>query len=598
MKRFSALLLMTLIASGASLRANAETKQCNCTCECETSAPPASLSATPLAIPKPLPPKVDAAQNDILDLAALGDKPVKVELSYPEIANGHTAGLRWKSAVQQYNEPVHTVGVGATSVIFEIPNDIAIKDAGQTVTLTASVGVGDEPLVISQPRTITVINGTPVGQYPAPTVPSATAGQLDLKTLAGKPLKVTYTYDGIAAGHTVGIRWAGNPVYDTPHPVIGATPRPLEFTIPYDKVRLEKDKTVQLTASVGTGSGQLTFSPALSLKVIDSRPRGEEVAADLNARYNDTSAACAGNTPSYYCNGVTIRGTDNGNYDPWDPSPTQVSKGSVSFSYLRKDSKVTKLARTSGYALLSQDQAIVQGKEREYLCSYAHDAWTDIVGRPSFGCGLQPGYNQDLINLLTANPQLVDLLRNHPEVLEQLINNQEPNRQVLQEVKTGTRKLIPELGKLLRESEKKLEREASKTHLADVSTCATVNASTPATWKAYTGRLSHPRKQCSLSAKAADQFNTSVKVREYAIPGINSPWNELLIKIWPKGIPAQLPLAAFYYQDGAGLTAAKAYQTKYDSRTGGQWLPIIKFDAARLNANPFSYSASDQAIQP
>jgi hypothetical protein len=342
-----------------------------------------------LAIPKPPPPVVVEAVNDELDLQTLGTADATVELTYPEISNGHTAGLYWTSATGQYRAPVQTVRDGAKSLIFKIPNATVVRDLGQSPVLTASVGVASDPLVISQPRTIKVISGAPPGQYPAaalpdfadnlvdigtltddlkvrvaydslgagqivkvlwrgvtsydtpmrlpadntpleftiphatvvtslgrpvtlsyevtldgqtaqpserlapnivlrtlkevPVVPQAAQGQVDVKDLLGKPLRVTYTYTGITPGHTAGIRWAGNPEYDTPHPAIGATPRPLEFTIPYDKVLHEKDKTVLVSASVGVGDGQLAISPAVSLKVIDTRPKGEEIAADLNA---------------------------------------------------------------------------------------------------------------------------------------------------------------------------------------------------------------------------------------------------------------------------------------------------------------------------
>jgi hypothetical protein len=46
------------------------------------------------------------------------------------------------------------------------------------------------------------------------------------------------------------------------------------------------------------------------------------------------------------------------------------------------------------------------------------------------------------------------------------------------------------------------------------------------------------------------------------------------------------------------LAEAKAYQQKYATRTGGGWLPIIKLDLARMSDAPFSYSPTDQAIQP
>ncbi|UZJ59578.1 hypothetical protein OKW98_24035 [Pseudomonas sp. KU26590] len=715
MKRFSALIATTFIALDITTGALADTRQCDCACQCETPASPASFSVSPTAIAKPPPPQVQEAANGELDVRLLNSADVTVELKYPEIANGHTAGLYWTSGIQQYRTPVQTVKDDAKSVIFKIPNASVMNDLGQTVTLTASVGVGSDRLVISEPQTIKVINSTPVGQYPPPTVggapgnqvdigaltgdltvsvyyppvmaagqiarvlwrgatayetaprnvpdgnpleftiphatvlaslgtpvtvsyevtvdgqpsqpsdtttlhiklqtvdaapvvPSANGDQLDLKNLAGQPLKVTYTYNGIAAGHTVGIRWAGNPVYDTPHPVIGATPRPLEFTIPYDKVKLEKDKTVQLTASVGIGDGQLAVSPSLALKVIDTRPRGEEVAADLNARYNDTRAACDNNTPSYYCSGVTTRGTANGNFDPWDPSPTQLKKGSVSVSHIRKDSKVTYLWQNSGYVLLSQNEAIRQGKAQEYLCGFPHDGATDL-GRLAYGCGFAPKTGRAgevagrLLKIATEHPKLFDLLKQDEQLVDQLANGRDAN--ALSQQDPALAAILgsePELGSLLRENLDLMEAaNKASVNVADPSTCAGVGANTLATWLPYTSRLTHRVQQCSLSAQKVTDFSVLMQARQQPIRNeVFSTWNELLIKVWAAGTPSRLPLQAFYYQNPTGLPEARVYQQKYASRTGGQWLPVIKLDAAKMAAGtaPFSYSTADQAIQP
>jgi hypothetical protein len=615
MKHFSALIATTLIALGTPMGALADTTQCNCACQCETPASPASRSVSPSAIAKPPPPTVMEAPNGELDLSLLGTADATVELTYPEIANGHTAGLYWTSPVQQYQAPVQTVSGGATSVMFKIPNATVIKDVGQAVTLTGSVGVGSAPLVISQPGTVTVINGAPVGQYPPPTVPSATAGQVDLANLDGQPLRVTYTYDGMAAGHTVGIRWAGNPVYETPQQVIGATPRPLEFSIPYEKVRLEKDKTVQLTASVGIG-GQLASSAPLSLKVIESLSPGDIVAADLNARYADTSAACNNNAPSYYCNGVTLRAMEYGSgWKPCNVSPSGREKGSQSFSYLRMDAAVPALFRNTdvGMIFLSQEQAIAQGKVLEYLCAYPHDAWTDYASRPGLGCGIEPGRNQPLINALENSPDFAKLLQERPDLLNQLSNGAAP-ADVLAKTPNGARFLDAalELAPLLQENKanmkrwkaeedkkREAQRDAGQT-LADLSTCASKNAITPSTWSAYTNKLTQRYYQCSLSTQNAAQFDTSVKARSYAVPPvIYSDWNELLIKAWPDDIPAQVPVQAFYYlrQNGGDFYEVRNWQFRYRQETG-LWVPLILLNVNADNGKPFNYVPGDQGIKP
>jgi hypothetical protein len=705
MKRLPMLILAALAVLCALTNVQADTKTCSCTCQCAT--PTNSLSGTGSisAIPKPPAPVLAEAVNDELDLQTLGAADATIEVTYPEIADGHTMGLYWTSAVQQYRAPVHTVNGGEKTVTFKVPNATVVKDLNLSPVVTASVGVANESLVISEPLTFKVVSGAPPGNYPQPTLPTAgdnqvdigaltedlkvsvhyptmaqgqivkvlwrgttsydtplritpdgnpleftipqatvaaslgtlvnlryevtldgqagessapapvniilrtlgtspvvagaVNGVVDLRTLMGNGLKVTYTYPAIAAGHTVGIRWAGDPVYDTPHPAIGETPRPLEFTIPYDKVRLERDKTVAVTASVGIGDGRLAVSPVLSLQIVDTRPKVEEVAADLNARYNDTAATCNNNLPSYYCNGVTTRGTKNEGYDPWDPSPTALRKKSQSFSYLRKDSKVTLLARNSGFALLPQTEAIAQRKAYEYLCSYPHDAWTDLVGRPGNGCGLQPKANEALINALSANPELGVRLKADDTLVEQLTNDQLPKN-----LRAADPKLADLLGKapdivrLLKQNQRDVEQwQRNVPKLADLSTCSSVNAATLTEWNIYTVKLTHPSHQCSLSAQTATQFETSIQARGYAMPVMYSTWNELLIKVWDAGIPEQLPLQAFYYQNATGLPEAKEYQRKYVAKTAGQWLPVIKLDPTKFNGNPFSYNEADQAVQ-
>ena len=638
MKQWTASGVATL-AYLCALCAHAEMMPCTDARSCAPASVIAPMGNGVLAIPPPPPPSVAQAPNDEIDLSALGNSDVTVELTYPEIADGDTAGLYWTSPLQQYRARVQTVSGGAKRLIFTVPNATVIKDAGLSPILTASVGVNNGPLVISQPRKIRVINTPPVTQYKPPvltdfqnervdigtlagdlkvrveydgmaagqtvkllwrgatsyetppqllpdttpldfTIPHATViaslgkpvtlnydvtlngqaaqpsaglqpsivlstlkdvpvipvarqGQVDLKDLAGQPLKITYSYTGIAPGHRVGLRWAGNPVYDTPHPPIGATPRPLEFTIPYDKVRQEKDKTVLISASVGVDNGRLVISPTLSVKVVASLSKGEEAANDLNTRYNDVRASCQNNQPAYYCSGVTLRSTVHGNYDPWDPSPSGVKVGGVSFSYMRKDTYITDFLYSSGFLLLDQEHALSENKALTYLCIYAYDSYT-LHGNTNKGCGFKP-------------------------------------------------------------------------RAVDASSCASAGVRTATQWYNYTERLSHQMYQCSLSTTDAAQFYTSIQVRARK-PVLPTPvgygYNELMIGTWPQNSGKQLPIQAFFYKANApagntatALAEAKIYQSKYMTRTS-IWVPVIKIDFSHVKDNPFSYNPADQAVQP
>lgn len=703
MKRLPMLILAALAALSPLANAQADTKSCNCTCQCATPSNALSGAGNIFAIPKPPPPVLAEAVNDELDLQTLGAADATIEVTYPEIADGHTMGLYWTSAVQQYRAPVYTVKGGEKTVTFKIPNATVVKDLNLSPVVTASVGVANESLVISEPLTFKVVSGAPPGNYPQPTLPAAgdnqvdigaltedlkvsvhyptmaqgqivkvlwrgatsydtplrispddnpleftipqatvaaslgtpvnlryevtldgqagessdpasvnvilrtlgtspvvagaVNGVVDLRTLMGNGLKVTYTYPAIAAGHTVGIHWAGDPAYDTPHPAIGETPRPLEFTIPYDKVRLEKDKTVAVTASVGIGDGHLAVSPALSLQIVDTRPNGEEIAADLNRRYTETPVSCPDGKPSYYCSGVTLRGTTNGNFDPWDPSPNALRKGSQSFTYMRLDTRITALYRNSGFIFLAPQQWSDKNQKPEYLCSFPHDAWTDQVGRPAKGCGSLTRDSQSLLGLLIRNPELAKLIKNDDPIIERLRTSQNPGGLFADDQKLAA--LLndnPDLGRLLREDAERVEGWKLAPNLVDLSTCSSKKAITLATWIAFTGTLSHPSAQCSLSTQSSSQFDVSVKARKHDIPIVQSTYNELLLSVWPVGVGAQLPMQAFFYNTPTGLPEAKAYQQKYAARTGGLWLPVIKLDT-KVNSNPFSYSAADQAVQ-
>ncbi|WP_268799872.1 hypothetical protein [Pseudomonas huanghezhanensis] len=158
----------------------------------------------------------------------------------------------------------------------------------------------------------------------------------------------------------------------------------------------------------------------------------------------------------------------------------------------------------------------------------------------------------------------------------------------------------PNLGRLLRENERMVEQWSAAPNLADESTCAGVNAATLSTWYTYFSKLTNTSYQCSLSTQNAAQFDVSLKARQYTGLSGYYQWNELLVKLWPSGIPEQLPLQAFYYLDPKGLAEAKTYQQKYATRTGGLWLPVIKLDATKMAAGtaPFSYSTADQAVKP
>lgn len=106
---------------------------------------------------------------------------------------------------------------------------------------------------------------------------------------------------------------------------------------------------------------------------------GYTVAARLNARYGDTRARCAGKPgeaedPPYYCSGLLVRGTSVGDFHAWNPSPSSVKGNGVSFTWLRKDQKITTLAGKQG--LIMAPSAAPVAHPLTLRCIYPYNAGT------------------------------------------------------------------------------------------------------------------------------------------------------------------------------------------------------------------------------
>ncbi|MNP66887.1 hypothetical protein D3C76_1626480 [compost metagenome] len=70
---------------------------------------------------------------------------------------------------------------------------------------------------------------------------------------------------------------------------------------------------------------------------------------------------------------------------------------------------------------------------------------------------------------------------------------------------------------------------------ADLSTCASKNATTVAGWYAFTKTIKSRDYQCSLSTESAEQFAVSLQVRAQRPSNMESIWNELMVGVWPQG---------------------------------------------------------------
>ncbi|RON82196.1 hypothetical protein [Pseudomonas fluorescens] len=105
---------------------------------------------------------------------------------------------------------------------------------------------------------------------------------------------------------------------------------------------------------------------------------GYQVAARMNARYQDVAASCANEKPAYYCNGVLIRGADaSAGFHAWNPSPNSITRNGVSFSYVREDVGTLKLAGNQGYTF--KESYAPTGHPATLRCSYPANASTSAI---------------------------------------------------------------------------------------------------------------------------------------------------------------------------------------------------------------------------
>lgn len=490
-------------------------------------AEPGPVSAAPMEINSLAAAQSPVAVDGNLDI---GTAPAAVPfmVDYPSFGSGHRVILRL-SGVTEYATAAQTTAT-ARPLTFTLPKSTIAPNFGKTISITYTVEVPGAPVQTSAPFNVNVT----LEPLSAPQSTLSVDGRLDIgKAPLQVPFQVIYLSQSATQKVTLGVE--GTVAYKTA-PQTTAGNALLTFNVPREVLVRDQGKTVNIVYMVEIAGVPVQTSAPLTLQLDITNfpppalplPVGVNVATQLNSRYADTREKCDNGMPAYYCSGVVLRGTQNGNFDPWNPSTAAVALGGVSFSYLRKDAHVGDVYRNSGYTMLSQQEAIGKDKGLDYLCVYAYDAWTAQPDRPDAGCGFQPKAVQ----------------------------------------------------------------------APDPSTCSQVDAVTSPGWYGFTRTLAKQQDQCSLSTQNPEQFMTSLKVRSNRPDNMPDAWNEILVKAWVQNTPDALPLEAFFYKNNSGLAEARAYQQKYATRTGGGWLPIIRLDLARLSDAPFSYSPTDQAIQP
>lgn len=145
-----------------------------------------------------------------------------------------------------------------------------------------------------------------------------------------------------------------------------------------------RDLMGALLMTLMVGCAQVTTAPPAPItingvEVLD----GPATAESLTTLYHRKFPNCntSDSQPAFLCSGVTLRVTVKDpaeQYKVWDPSPTSIANGGVSFSYLRADANFGRLAwgYGNGYILYPIFGAPHDKIDLDYLCSYPMDAWS------------------------------------------------------------------------------------------------------------------------------------------------------------------------------------------------------------------------------
>jgi len=134
---------------------------------------------------------------------------------------------------------------------------------------------------------------------------------------------------------------------------------------------------------------------------------GPGIASLLNKNYNEDTTSCIdyeSKTPRgyYFCTGVLLRTTDNGDFNPWEASPTALQLHATSFSWIRHDLNTAGFFKSAGFILLNPADILAEAvygpefprfgitRNTFVKCVFPFDAWTTrTMNRNYDGCDLE-----------------------------------------------------------------------------------------------------------------------------------------------------------------------------------------------------------------
>ncbi|WAH57846.1 hypothetical protein LZ023_33645 [Pseudomonas silvicola] len=288
----------------------------------------------------------------------------------------------------------------------------------------------------------------------------------------------------------------------------------------------------------------VTTSPpeSASASVITPAAQLQKPAAILeamNRNYNEATTDCreAGSNErrgTYYCSGVLLRTVDDGAFTPWSYSPSAVTLGATSYSWIRQDVPTTQLYNRAGFILRNRVEAMANGLpglETGFICIYPFNAGT-VSNLNHNGCGLRT-------------------------------------------LRTGF--------------EQKAERNNNSAYAW--GSCEAAGITTEAQWDQY--YTQNGKRQCSWGMENQTGWKAVVStMNRYG----TRAHNEIMLKNYNNGEAMPRYIAAFFYDiNRAGsLADAQSFQRKLNA--AGYNVPILRLDFTAAKANRFAYAVADQAV--
>ncbi|MFJ4455831.1 hypothetical protein ACIP1G_18350 [Pseudomonas sp. NPDC089392] len=272
-------------------------------------------------------------------------------------------------------------------------------------------------------------------------------------------------------------------------------------------------------------------------QLVELNIRGTQAVEELKKWYDSTTDDCGGpDKPSNLCSGIALRATASSpDMLPWDPSQKHLDKGSIAFSWVRRDTNFGRpFDRTNGF-MFPPVQAVPEGKIKnlDVLCTFPTDGNTD-AREAAQGCGPRRGLESTTDACQKVNVKDAD------DWLKQYSDDDVRWTRIC--------------GWDLREE--------------------------PANMR-------------------AEWFEMAVKVRAGLIGNAWVGFNEVLLPVWPLGSGPNLPLQAFFYVEGdhTALVKAQYDQIRYE-KNYGQSVPVIrtKFPTDKDQVMVFTYAEEDQAV--